>query len=212
MNKKFLTAVFDGFTLKKILIILAGTAITSFGIYNIHNRTGITEGGILGLLLLLEHWFHIPISGLTLILDLACYLLAFRYLGGSFLKLSLFATFCLSCFFRLWEQFPPMLPDLSAYPLLAAVLGACFIGIGVGLVVRQGSSCGGDDALAMTISHVTHCRISRAYLATDLTVLLLSLSYIPFKRIFFSLITVTISSLLIDFITSAKPSSHSGLQ
>lgn len=188
----------EGFTIKRTLIILLGTAVTSFGIYNIHRQTGITEGGILGLLLLLEHWFAITPSKLTLILDFTCYLIALRYLGKQFLKFSLFSTFCLSCFFRLWEAFPPLLPDLSGYPLLAAVLGAIFIGAGVGLVVSQGGSCGGDDALALTISHITRWRISCSYLITDVAVLLLSLSYIPLYHIFFSLITVTISSYLVD--------------
>ena len=55
--------------------------------------------------------------------------------------------------------------------------------------------------MALVISKITGWRISRAYLFTDLTVLILSLSYIPLKRIIYSLITVTISSYLIDFIT-----------
>lgn len=97
-----------------------------------------------------------------------------------------------------------MLPDLSDCPLIAAVLGGIFVGAGVGLIVRQGGSSGGDDALALTISHISHWRLSRSYLFTDVTVLLLSLSYIPVLRIVFSLITVTISSYLIDWIREYK--------
>lgn len=186
--------------MKKILIILLGTAITSFGLYNIHQQTSITEGGILGLLLLLEHWFHISPSSLTLVLDCICYLLAFRFLGRDFLKYSILATLCLSGFFKIWESFPPVLPNLSGYPLIASVLGALFIGVGVGLVVSQNSSCGGDDALALTISHITHWRISFSYLFTDITVLLMSLSYISVQKILYSLITVTISSFLVDWV------------
>ena len=48
------------------------------------------------------------------------------------------------------------------------------------------------------------CRISYAYLFTDLTVLTLSLSYIPFKRIAYSLITVTLSSWIIDCFQKGK--------
>ena len=70
------------------------------------------------------------------------------------------------------------------------------------LVIRGGGSCGGDDALALTIAHLTKWRIARAYLLTDITVLVLSLSYIPVSRIVFSLVTVTVSSFLIDFIQS----------
>ena len=97
-----------------------------------------------------------------------------------------------------------MFPDLSPYPLLAAVLGGLFVGVGVGIIVRQGGSSGGDDALALTISRLTRWRLSFSYLFTDLTVLALSLSYIPLRRIAFSVLTVTISSFLIDRIQKAK--------
>jgi uncharacterized membrane-anchored protein YitT (DUF2179 family) len=82
--------------------------------------------------------------------------------------------------------------------LAASVVGAVFVGVGVGIVVREGGAAGGDDALALVISKVAKCRISRAYLLTDLTVLTLSLSYIPFSRIVYSFITVTLSSRIID--------------
>ena len=74
----------------------------------------------------------------------------------------------------------------------------------MGLIVRQGGSGGGDDALALTIARVTKWKIARAYLVTDIIVLALSLSYIPLSRIAFSLVTVTVSSLLIGFIQEAK--------
>ena len=101
-----------------------------------------------------------------------------------------------------------MLPDLSDHPLIAAVLGGIFVGVGVGLVVRQGGSAGGDDALALTISHVSKWHLSSSYLFTDITVLLMSLSYIPLMRIVFSLITVTISSNIIDWIKEYEPKTN----
>lgn len=195
-------------TIKKLIPILIGTAIASFGLRNIHQRTGITEGGVLGAILSINHWFGISPSILTPVLDFCCYGLAFRYLGTGFLKTAILSTLSFSCFFRLWELIPPVLPDLSRHPMASAVLGACFIGIGVGLVVRQGGSSSGDDALALTISHITRCRISIAYLATDLTVLLLSLSYIPGKKVVYSLVTVTISSWLIDWVQNFRLSSQ----
>ena len=150
------------------------------------------------MMLLLEHWLGVSPAYLTPALDAACYLLAFRYLGGRFIKISVISTLSVSLFYKVWECFPPMLPDLSSYPLLAAVYGGLFVGVGVGIIVRQGGSSGGDDALALTISRVTHLRLSRAYMFTDFVVLGLSLTYIPAAKIVFSVITVTISSFLID--------------
>ena len=193
---------------KIILSILAGTAISAFGMVNIHQRVQITEGGVLGMILLLNYWFHIPTSIVSPILDAVCYAAGFRFLGKAFLPRSIAATCSLAFFLKLWTSIPFRIPDLTPYPLLAAVLGSCFIGVGVGLIVRHRISGGGDDALALVISKLTHCKISRAYLATDLTVLLLSLTYIPVNRIAYSLVTVTISSLLIDAISSWKKTSE----
>ncbi len=194
----------EGLSWKMIVFIMIGAAICSFGIHNIHQRTGITEGGVIGMMLLIEHWLGISPAIITPILDISCYLLAFKYLGGQFIKVSIISTFSVSLFYKLWELFPPMLPNLSLYPFLAAVLGGVFVGVGVGMIVRQGGSSGGDDALALTISHLTHWRLSRAYMFTDFVVLGLSLTYISFSRIVFSVITVTISSFLIDRIQNFK--------
>lgn len=188
----------EGLSWKKFLWIFLGAAICTFGIHNIHQQTGITEGGVIGAMLLLEHWLRISPAYITPVLDILCYVLAFRYLGGSFIRISVLSTLSVSLFYKIWEQFPHMLPDLSNHPLAAAVLGGLFVGIGVGLIVRQGGSSGGDDALALVISKVTRWRLSFAYLFTDLTVLALSLTYIPITRIAFSVVTVTLSSFLID--------------
>ena len=198
----------EGFTFKKVVLIIIGSMICSFGIHNIHQRTNITEGGIFGLMLLLEHWFNISPAYITPVLDFTCYLIAFRFLGSRFIKTSIFSTLCISAFYKLWEAFLPMLPDLSDHPLIAAILGGIFVGVGVGLVVRQGGSAGGDDALALTISHVSKWHLSSSYLFTDITVLLMSLSYIPLMRIVFSLITVTISSNIIDWIKEYEPKTN----
>ena len=194
----------QGLSWKKLFWILLGAAIATFGIHNIHQQAGITEGGVIGAMLLAGHWLGFSPSVITPVLDVACYLLAWRYLGGMFIKISVLSTASVSLFYRLWEQFPYMLPDLSGQPLAAALLGGLFVGIGVGLIVRQGGSSGGDDALALVISKATGWRVARSYLITDLTVLALSLSYIPVGRIACSLVTVTLSSLLIDKIQDLR--------
>ena len=126
----------ETFVPKTTVSIIIGTAITTFGLYNVHQQADITEGGILGLILLLNFWLGMSSSLLSPVLDFLSYLMGFKYLGKEFLKTSIFATLCMAGFFRLWELFPPLLPSLADIPFAASVLGGCFIGIGCGLVVR----------------------------------------------------------------------------
>lgn len=181
-----------------LLYIFLGAFILAFGMYNIHSRTIITEGGIWGIELLLFNWFKISPAITAPLLDGTCYLMGVVFLGKEFIIKSLAGTLGYSAFYALLEQFPPLLPDLDSIPIAAAVIGALFVGIGAGIVVRQGGACAGDDALALVISKKLHIKISRAYLFTDITVLLLSLSYIPFHQIAYSLVTVLLSGWIIE--------------
>ncbi len=184
----------------RVATIALGCAILTFGMHNIHQVVGITEGGVLGGILLLNHWFGIDASIASPLLDAACYIVGFFVLGAGFLGWSVVASAFLAGFYALWESLPHMLPDLSDHPLVAALAGGLFIGVGAGLVVRSNASAGGDDALALSINRLTGLKLARCYLFTDLTVLLLSLSYIPVTKIAYSLVTVFISSPLIDFV------------
>ena len=56
-------------TLKSILLIIIGATILSFGSYNFNYQNNVTEGGVLGLLLLLQHVFNISPSITSEVID-----------------------------------------------------------------------------------------------------------------------------------------------
>lgn len=57
-----------------------------------------------------------------------------------------------------------------------------------------------DDAIALSLSHHFSIGIQWVYLASDLIVLLMSLTYIPLSRIAYSLLTVILSGQIIGLI------------
>ena len=185
--------------------LAVGAAILAFGLFNIHSRCRITEGGVLGMTLLIRHWTGLSPAVSEVILDAACYLLGLHVLGRAFLPRAAAATGFYALSYALFERIGYVLPDLSAHPLAAAAAGGLFVGVGVGLVVRAGGAAGGDDALALVLSRKTGWPIARAYLITDVTVLTLSLSYISLRNIACSLVTVTLSSFVIGRIQAFRP-------
>ena len=193
-------------TTGNLITAFLASALQAFGMYNIHALADITEGGVLGATLLLEHWFSISPALSGALLNALCYGLGWRTLGKSFLACSLVAAAGFSSCYWLCEQFPPLFPEIAAHPFAAAVFGALFIGIGAGLCVRAGGATCGDDALAMSLSHIAKIPIQWVYLVSDLTVLLLSLSYIPFGRIVYSLVTVVLSGQIIGWMQPVRTS------
>lgn len=189
---------------KNCLMALLGSAILAFGLYNIHSISNVTEGGVLGLTLLLQNWLGISPSISGLVLNAACYLLGFSTLGRDFIGYSIVAGGGFSAFYAVCELFPPIWPGIAELPLLAALAGAAFVGVGVGISVRAGGAPGGDDALAMSVSKLTGVGIQWVYLLSDLIVLGLSLSYIPIRRIVYSLVTVIVSGQLIGVVQNIR--------
>lgn len=184
-------------TFKSAVIIFFGSAILAFGLYQVHSLSGVTEGGALGLNLLLEHWFAISPAITNFVFNCLSYLLGLKTLGKEFLFRSGVAAVSFSVSYAFFEQFPQFWPEFYEMPLLAAVLGALFVGIGTGICVRQNAAICGDDALAMSLSRITGLGIQWVYLCSDLTVLLLSATYIPLRRLVYSLLTVFLSGQII---------------
>ena len=182
------------------IIIVLASLFQAFGIYNVHALSNVTEGGVLGATLLIQHWFHISPAISALVLNTACYALGWKTLGKNFLAYSAISILTYSAGYAFFEQFPPLFPEIASYPLLAALVGAIFIGVGAGLCVKCGGATAGDDALAMSLSHILRWPIERIYLFSDLLILILSLSYIPFRRIAYSLLTVILSGQIIGII------------
>ena len=191
---------------KNCLMIVLGSAILAFGLYNVHSISGVTEGGVLGLTLLLEHWFGISPSISGLVLNGACYVLGLTLLGKEFILYSIIAGGGFSLFYAIFERFLPLWPQIAQMPLAAAIAGAAFVGVGVGLCIRANAAPTGDDSLALSLSHHFKIGIQWVYLLGDLIVLALSLTYIPFSKIIYSLLTVVLSGQLIGLIQKAgKP-------
>lgn len=184
-----------------------GSAVLAFGLYHVHSVSAVTEGGVLGMTLLLQHWLGLSPAITGFVMNALCYLLGWKMLGKRFLFCSAVSTVSFSAVYALCQQFPPLWPGLARQPLLAAVLGALFVGIGAGLCVRVGGAPSGDDAMAMALSKATRLGIQWIYLASDLVVLGLSVSYIPLARIGYSLLTVLLSGQLIGLMQKipAKP-------
>lgn len=192
--------MFSKLNFKRVCLCIAGSGILAFGLYNIHALSGVTEGGILGMTLLFHHLFHLSPAISGFIMNAICYIIGWRLLGRSFVTYSILSGCCFSVFYGIFEQFPPLWPQLADLPFVASVLGALFVGVGAGLCVRAGGAPSGDDALAMSICSVTKKDIRWAYLFSDLIVLVLSLTYLTLTKFALSLLTVLLSGQIIGII------------
>lgn len=198
---------------KNLLLIILGSCILAFGSFNFNYQNNVTEGGVLGLLLLIKNIFDISPSVTALIIDLSLFALGTKFFGKQFLGLSIFASLSFSTWYKVWESIGFIVPNLTNHMLLASILAGMGVGIGIGIIVRAGAAAGGDDVIALVGEKLTPFKVNHVYMITDFIVLILSLSYLSFKQIFFSLIAVTISGKIISIMyDSSKMNNEENIQ
>lgn len=108
-----LFSLFEGIRFSSSITALFSSTLLAFGLYNVHSFSGVTEGGILGLTLLLEHWFKISPAVSGFVLNFLCYALGWKLLGRHFLVYSMIASVGFSVSYGIFEQIGPLFPELQ---------------------------------------------------------------------------------------------------
>ena len=122
---RFFDALFGKLTLKRIILTVVGSMIAAFGLFNVHAQSGVTEGGVLGLSLLLEHWLGLSPSISSLVLNICCYILGWKLLGNDFIGCSVIAGAAFSLFYAVFEAIGPVFPIVAYKPLATSWCSPC---------------------------------------------------------------------------------------
>lgn len=154
--------------------------------------------------MLLKHFLNISPAVTSFIFDLTFIIIGTIVIKNKFAIKAILGTTVYLVSYYLFELFPPVFTNINQFPFLGAIIGALFVGIGSGIVVKMGGASGRDDSLAIILSKITKLPISACYFLFDCIIILLSLTYIPFNKIIYSLITALISSIIIGVIQKKK--------
>lgn len=181
---------------KEYIIVALACMVMAFNTSYFFIGNKLAQGGVSGLSLIIHYLSNIDMSYLYFALNIPLIILAYIFLGKNFLLKTLFATFVLSVFLKIFASFSEPLDDI----LLAAIFGGAINGIAIGIVFYAGGSTGGIDIIAKIINKYTGIPISRILLTTDFIVL--SMVAVIFGKVIFmyTLISLVISSKMIDII------------
>ena len=181
---------------KEYIIVALACMVMAFNTSYFFIGNKLAQGGVSGLSLIIHYLSNIDMSYLYFTLNIPLIILAYIFLGKNFLLKTLFATFVLSVFLKIFASFSEPLEDI----LLAAIFGGAINGIAIGIVFYAGGSTGGIDIIAKIINKYTGIPISRILLTTDFIVL--SMVAVIFGKVIFmyTLISLVISSKMIDII------------
>lgn len=177
--------------------IFLGCAIMAAGYVFFINPYNIVPGGVYGASIVMHNLFpSIQVGTFGYMFDIPLLILALIIFGGGFGARTIIAALLTPGLMNIMSSFayptkealqaldPAQLLDgkidLSNDLMLATVIGAAMLGIGVGLVVRNQATTGGTDIVAMMLQKYAHINFSNGVLLADAVVVLAGLLVIGF--------------------------------
>lgn len=182
-----------------IILCSIACALYSIGVNVFASANDITQGGLTGLGIMINHLFpKIPIGVAALVLNLPLYFLAFKKIGGRFIIKSFIVTAALSAFLDLFSFLPVYKGDKMIAVLSCGILS----GISLALVFLRNSSTGGTDIIAKLFRMKwRHISMGKIILWADLVVVVLAgIVFKNFESAMYSFILIFISTYFIDYI------------
>ncbi|MBB6635360.1 YitT family protein [Cohnella thailandensis] len=190
--------------LRRWLGLIAGTALYAFGIEYFILPNTLMEGGVTGITVLLQYAFGFAPAITSLLLNIPIFILGWRQLGRESTLYSIAGTVLLSVFLWLWSFAVDqkwIVPFVSEKDFILVVLYAgVTLGSGLGLVFRSGGTTGGVDIIARIVHRWRGWSMGQIILAMDVVILGSSLLVIETEKVLYTLVSVFISSKIIDFI------------
>jgi len=132
------------FSLPSVLFTLAGVLSMTFALTWFLLPNGFIDGGVTGVSILLYKQFHIPITVSLVLFNIPFVYVGFKKIGKSFAIQTTLAIIVLT----IGLTFFPVYETPTKEPILVALFGGFFIGLGIGLAIKGGCVLDGMEVIA----------------------------------------------------------------
>jgi uncharacterized membrane-anchored protein YitT (DUF2179 family) len=137
--------------IRSFIAITLGAALFSFGLEGFLVPHQVIDGGIVGISLITANLTSIPFSILLIVLNLPFLFIGYKQIGMKFVIFSFYGIVMASVFSILIGKMLHHQP-VTSDPLLGTIFGGIILGIGVGMVIRNGGSLDGTEITAILIN------------------------------------------------------------
>lgn len=185
---------------KNVLFILLGAAIYAFGLANFNIKNKLAEGGVTGITLILYNLFHIDPSISNIVLNIPLFFAGWKLFRKNEFIYTLIGTCALSFFLFIFQHLITFDFTLKNDLLLAALFAGVFVGGGLGIIFRYGGTTGGSDIVARITHKKQGWAMSKTMFVIDAVVIILSLIYLDYRQMMYTLVAVFVGARMIDFI------------
>lgn len=192
--------------LNRIFLITMGCFIASFALecFLVPNR--IIDGGIVGISMMASYLTKYQLGAFLIVLNIPFIILALKKIGKVFVLQTMYAVVMLAVFVTYsHNHFKVATDDL----LLVAIFGGVFLGLGVGLVLRNSACLDGTEILAIQFNSKTSFSVGEIIMFLNIFIFICAGFLLGWDRAMYSTLTYYTAYKVIDMVLQGLDESKS---
>jgi len=158
----------------------------------------LLSGGVSGISLIIQYVSGIPAGAMILIINVPIFIIGIREMDRDFILHSLIGTISLSLLLIIIKEMAFLRFLRVDDIMLSSIFGGVISGLGGGIVFKNRASTGGADIVAVIVKKHRSINIGSFILMINIVIITLSSLLYGIKPAMYTLVSMYISSTLID--------------
>lgn len=183
---------------KEMLILTVAVAIIAVAVYFFLVPSHTSISSISGLGIVLTNFIPLPLSAITMILNVVLLVIGFMTCGKEFGQKTVYTSVLLPVFLGLLERLFPNFVSMTGSQELDVLCYILVVSIGVSILFNRNASSGGLDIVAKMMNKYLHIELGRAMSLSGMCVALSAALVYDKKTVVLSVLGTYFNGLVLD--------------
>ncbi len=184
--------------IKETLILTAAMAIVAGAVYFFLLPSHASVSSISGLGIILSNFVPLPLSAITMILNVLLLIIGFFTCGKEFGAKTVYTSIILPLFLALFEKIFPNIGSLTDSQELDVLCYILVVSIGLSILFNRNASSGGLDIVAKIMNKYLHMDLGKAMSLSGMCVALSAALVYDKKTVVLSILGTYFNGIILD--------------
>ena len=184
--------------IKETLILTAAMAIVAGAVYFFLLPSHASVSSISGLGIILSNFVPLPLSAITMILNILLLIIGFFTCGKEFGAKTVYTSIVLPLFLALFERIFPNIGSLTDSQELDVLCYVLTVSIGLSILFNRNASSGGLDIVAKIMNKYLHMDLGKAMSLSGMCVALSAAFVYDKKTVVLSVLGTYFNGIILD--------------
>ena len=185
-------------SLQDFAMITFGTAIVAAAVFFFLVPSKLSVASISGLAIVLENYIALPVSGITMILNLSLLVVGFLLVGREFGSKTVYTSILLPTFIWVLERLLPNYTSIMQDPFLDMICYIFVVSIGLAILFNRNASSGGLDIVAKLLNKFFRMDLGTAMSGAGMVVALSSGLVYDAKTVVLCILGTYLNGIILD--------------